>query len=255
MFVEKYEDEINKPTFFYYLCQKYYSEMRKAILFLTLVLIVLASCSSKKKTAGNSDIQSIDTVPMMIMQIQKCSKLYTAEYHVHKIITHDDVMKLKGSFLNSKFSINLPFGNRKIAIPMNATLKAYIDFGSFSSKNINKHGDKIEIILPDPKVVMTSSKIDHKNVKEFVALTRSHFSDEEMTGYEKQGRAAILQSIPDLGIIELARDNAARILIPMCESMGYKEENITVTYRKNYTINDLPALLDKTTIENANTQN
>lgn len=191
---------------------------------------------------------------MMIMQIQKCSKLYTAEYHIHKIVTHNDVMKLKGSFLSRSFSLNLPLGNRKIAIPMNATLKAYIDFGKFSKDNVKKKGNKLEIILPDPKVALTSSKIDHENVKKYVALTRSNFSDAEMAEYEKQGRASIIQSIPDMGIIELARDNAARILIPMCEGLGYREQDITITFRKNFKISDLPELLDKTTIENAKTK-
>ncbi|MBP7358359.1 MAG: DUF4230 domain-containing protein [Prevotella sp.] len=227
--------------------------MKKVILFLTFAALALGSCSEKKTSADIHKQQ--DTIPMMIMQIQKCSKLYTAEYHIHKIITHDDIMKLKGSFLSHDFNINLPLGKRKIAIPMDATLKAYIDFGKFSKSNIKKSGNKIEIILPDPKVILTSSKIDHKNVKKFVAITRSNFSDEEMTNYEKQGRASIINSIPYLGIIELARDNAARILIPMCRQMGYKEQDITITFRKEFKINDLPGLLDKTTIGNENTQN
>lgn len=227
--------------------------MRKVILFLTFAVLAIVSCSEKKTSANTHNKQ--DTIPMMIMQIQKCSKLYTAEYHIHKIITHDDVMKLQGSFLSHDFSMNLPFGKRKIAIPMDATLKAYIDFSKFSESNIKKRGKSIEIILPDPKVILTSSKIDHKNVKKFVAITRRNFNDEEMTNYEKQGRASIIQSIPDLGIIELARDNAARILIPMCRLMGYNEKDITITFRKQFKINDLPELLDKTTIENENTKN
>jgi hypothetical protein len=227
--------------------------MKNVILFLTFAALALGSCS-EKKTSADTDKQQ-DTIPMMIMQIQKCSKLYTAEYHIHKIITHDDIMKLKGSFLSHDFNINLPFGKRKIAIPMDATLKAYIDFDKFSESNIKKRGNKIEIILPDPKVILTSSKIDHKNVKKFVAITRSNFRDEEITNYEKQGRASIIQSIPYLGIIELARDNAARILIPMCRQMGYKEQDITITFRKVFKVNDLPELLDKTTIGNENAKN
>ena len=227
--------------------------MKKALLCFNMIVLIFFSCS-EKKTSGNINNQHLDTIPMMIMQIQKCSKLYTAEYHIHKIITHNDVMKLQGSFLSRDFSLNLPLGNRKIAIPINATLKAYINFKDFSDKNVKKNGEKIEIILPDPKVTLTSSKIDHKDIKKYVALTRSNFSDEEMTEYEKQGRASIIQSIPELGIIELARDNAAKILIPLCQSLGYKEQNITITFRKNFKISDLPKLLDKTTIENANTK-
>ena len=123
--------------------------------------------------------QGIDTVPMLIMQVQKCSKLYTAEYRVHKIVTHDDALRLKGSLLKKQFDIKLPMADRKIAIPIDAKLKAYIDFSDFSEKNIERDGKKITILLPDPQVSMTSSKIDQKNVRQYVALTRSDFSDAE----------------------------------------------------------------------------
>ena len=172
-------------------------------------------------------------MPTLVMQIQKCSKLYTTEIKVHKIVTHDDVVRLKGNVMRRNFNIALPLGERKIAIPMDATLKAYIDFADFNEKNIERDGDKITILLPDPKVVLTSSKINQKEVKAFVGLTRSHFTDKEMADYEQQGRQAILDRIKDLGVIETAQENAARVLVPMVAQMGYKEENITIAFRKD----------------------
>lgn len=212
--------------------------------------IVLCSCSRGAKTADGPAAKGIDTVPMLIMQIQKHSQLYTAEYNIHKIVTHDDVLRLKGTVLGRQLDMRLPLGDRKIAIPMDARLKAYIDFENFSERNIERQGDKITIVLPDPKVVLTSSRIDRKNVKEFVSLTRSRFSDAEMADYEQQGRAAIIASIPSLGIIETAQENAARVLVPMIEQMGYKEENITVAFRKRFGERDIDILLDKSAIEN-----
>ena len=125
---------------------------------------------------------------MLIMQIQKCSKLYTTEYQIHKIVTHDDVVKLQGSLLKQNINIKLPLGDRKVAIPMDATLKAYIDFSNFSEKNIERDGQKITILLPDPKVELTSSKINQKEIKSYVGLVRAGFSDAELTNYEQQGR-------------------------------------------------------------------
>jgi hypothetical protein len=210
-----------------------------------MALLVATGCHNSGKESEQVTYQSIDTVPMLIMQIQKCSRLYTAEYHIHKIVTHDDVVKLRGSLLKQDFNIKLPLGNRKVAIPMDATLKAYIDFGSFSERNIERHGNKITIYLPDPKVMLTSSKIDQKAIKEYVGLTRAHFSDEEMTSYEQQGREAIIASIPRLGIIELAQENAARTLVPLIEQMGYQEQDITIAFRKNYGMGDIQRLLEQ----------
>lgn len=220
--------------------------MRKIYIFLAFLTLVFLSCSTKEQQkAEDGNYQGIDTVPMLIMQVQKCSKLYTTEVKVHKIVTHDDVIRLKGSLLQQAYNIKIPLGERKIAIPMDATLKAYIDFSQFSEKNIERNGDKITLLLPDPKVVMTSSKIDQKSIREYVDFARARFSDAEMTNYEQQGRAAILQSIPELGITNLARENAARILVPMLTQMGYKEENITVAFRKEFNKNNIMRLLER----------
>ena len=219
--------------------------MKRIVVYSALLLLLLASCHKDTKTV-KSDLP-VDTIPMMVMQIQKCSKLYTAEYHLHKIVTHKDQMRLKGTILAQKFDITLPVGNRRIAIPMDATLKAYIDFNGFSEKNIRRRGEKIQVTLPDPKVELTSSRINHQEIKKQLSILRKNFSDEEMTNYEKQGRAAILNEIPNLGIIEMARESAANTLIPMICQLGYKEEDITITFRKKYTTEDFPILLDTKT--------
>ena len=201
-----------------------------------VVIVLLFGCHRREKPASLPAglAQGIDTVPMLIMQVQQCSKLYTAEYRVHKIITHDDALRLKGQLLSKQFNLKVPLADRKIAIPMDAKIKAYIDFSEFSDKNIERSGDKITIILPDPQIVMTSSKIDQNHVKQYVGLTRAHFSDDELANYQQQGREAILQSIPDMGIEETARVNAAKVLVPMLTQLGYNEQDITIAFRKDF---------------------
>ena len=204
-----------------------------------LVLLLVLLLPGDRFLAADSDARNLspgrtnDTVPMLILQVQKCSKLYTAEYRVHKIVTHDDALRLKGQLMSKQFNLKVPLADRKIAIPMDAKIKAYIDFSEFSEQNIERSGNQITIILPDPQVVMTSSKIDQKNVKQYVGLTRAHFSDEELANYQQQGREAILQSIPDMGIEETARANAAKVLVPMLTQLGYEEQNITIAFRKD----------------------
>ena len=203
------------------------------------VVIMLMACGQKTESEKPSESVVIDTIPQMVMQIQQCSRLYTTEVKVHKIVTHDDVVRLKGNLMSKQFNIPLPLGDRKIAIPMDATLKAYIDFSEFDERSIERDGDKITILLPDPQVVLTSSKINQKEVKEYVGLVRAHFSDSELSNYEQQGRQAIINSIPEMNIIETAQANAARVLVPMIVQMGYREENITIAFRKNLTISDI----------------
>ena len=226
--------------------------MKKLLGFAAVVVIIalLLLCnghivqeSSGDERKEESVYGSVDSLPMLISQVRKCSKLYTAEYRVHKIVTHDDVLRLKGSVLQRQFNIKLPLGDRKIAIPIDAKLKAWIDFSQFSERNIERRGNHITIILPDPQVTMTSSKIDQKHVRQYVALARAHFSDAEMSAYQQQGRAAIIESIPSLGIFETAQANAAKVLVPMLTAMGYEEQQVTIAFRKHYDAADMQNLI------------
>lgn len=215
---------------------KYYRFVSVVVL---AVALMMTACGHKAEPEKSVAPVVIDTIPQLVMEIQQCSRLYTTEVKVHKIVTHDDVVRLKGNLMSKQFNIPLPLGDRKIAIPMDATLKAYIDFSEFDERSIERDGDKITILLPDPQVVLTSSKINQKEVKEYVGIVRAHFSDSELSNYEQQGRQSIINSIPQMNIVETAQANAARVLVPMIAQMGYREENITVAFRKNLTMNDI----------------
>lgn len=177
------------------------------------------------------DTVRIDTLSVMITQIKRCSRLNTAEVKVHKIITHDDVTNLSGKILGKEISIDLPTGKRKVAIPLYATIKASIDMGKVTDQDIVRDGDKIEIFLPQPDVSITETHIDHDGVRQYVAITRSNFSDAELQSYEKKGREAIQKDIPKLGIKEMARESAARQLVPIMQLLGFKDSNITISFR------------------------
>ena len=127
---------------------------------------------------------------------------------------------------------------------MTATLKAYVDMGDISEKNIKRSGKKITITLPDPQFALTSTKVANEETRQYVALTRSNFSDEELADYTRQGRQSIIGSIPKMGIIENARASAARTIIPIIKATGYSEDNITVTFRKSFTDKELEALFN-----------
>lgn len=237
---QKYEE--NK--FFFLLLQKV---MRKLLYILTFLLVISCGNGSDNESANNQ--QATDTIPMLVTQMQRVSRLYTAEYHVHKIITHDDQLRLQGSIMKQDFTIDLPVGDRRIAIPMDATVKSYVDMGAITKKNIKKKGDRITVILPDPKIELTSTKINHAEIKKYVAITRSNFTDAELANYEQQGRKAILKSIPQMDITETSQRSAANALIPLLTSMGFKEENITITFRKKFSTKEINQLISTPEIE------
>lgn len=207
------------------------------------ILTTVAACGGKRQHKEKQP--PVDTTLVLVTQISRCSRLYTAEMQVHKIVTHDDVLRLNGRIVGEDHRWELPFSKRKIAIPMNATMKAYIDFGRFTEQNVHRMGRKIIITLPDPRVALTSTKIDQHEIQQQVSFFRSNFSDEEMTSFERQGREAIIANVPQTGIIDLARENAVRILIPLIEQMGYREEDITISYRKDFDADDWHRIVER----------
>lgn len=213
--------------------------MNKFDCLIKLIAIIMGcaitcSCAKDDNPAPDSAL-SLPTDELIVMNVRNTDRLYTTEYVVHKAVTYDDIIKLKGTIFSKNFDFTLPQGDRKIIIPMEARIKAYIDFGDFSKDNIIFSPDSAEIrvMLPDPKVELTSTRIDHSGVLTFVDFGRSRFTSKEMSDFERQGRAAIIAAIPQMGIIETARRDAYALISPMITAMGYPADKVTVDFRSD----------------------
>lgn len=208
---------------------------------IVLCLSLLSACRGEETKA---EAVRVDTLSL-VMQVKECARLYTAEYEVHKLVLKDDPLRVKGNLFQRAFDVKVPIGERKVMIPLDVTLKAYIDFTGFGEKNVLRSGDRIVVTLPDPRVVVTSSRINHDEVKQFVSLTRSDYTSAELADFTRQGEDEILASVPQLGILEMARENAAHVLVPMLTRLGYDEQNIVISFRKDFTTADMPLLLER----------
>lgn len=208
---------------------------------IVLCLSLLSACRGEETKA---EAVRVDTLSL-VMQVKECARLYTAEYEVHKLVLKDDPLRVKGNLFQRAFDVKVPIGERKVMIPLDVTLKAYIDFTGFDEKNVLRSGDRIVVTLPDPRVVVTSSRINHDEVKQFVSLTRSDYTSAELADFTRQGEDEILASVPQLGILEMARENAAHVLVPMLTRLGYDERNIVISFRKDFTTADMSLLLER----------
>lgn len=208
---------------------------------IVLCLSLLSACRGEETKA---EAVRVDTLSL-VMQVKECARLYTAEYEVHKLVLKDDPLRVKGNLFQRAFDVKVPIGERKVMIPLDVTLKAYIDFTGFDEKNVLRSGDRIVVTLPDPRVVVTSSRINHDEVKQYVSLTRSDYTSAELADFTRQGEDEILASVPQLGILEMARENAAHVLVPMLTRLGYDERNIVISFRKDFTTADMPLLLER----------
>ncbi|MCK9155606.1 MAG: DUF4230 domain-containing protein [Paludibacteraceae bacterium] len=194
------------------------------ILIILSILLLIGGCSSKEKTQEEKNKSAI-------LSVSKCSKLYTVQYNIRKIITYEDMSAFESSLFFQKISIPIP-GDRKIAIPVDATIKAYIDFSGFNESNVKFEGEKVTVTLPDPKMELTSSKIDHYNEKEFRSWNRTRFSEEEKRSFLQQGITSIMAKMKDTDIIDRSRTSAYTALLPIFTAVGYSPENITINFRE-----------------------
>lgn len=210
------------------------SDMQRCALII-LLAFAAASCGGGEKHAGTEaqipQAGRTDTTQLLADRIARCSRLVTTEYSLHKIVTFDDKIIVSGSLLSHSFKQELPVGDRKIAIPIDVTLRGYIDFSDFDVTNIKRRGNRITITLPDPTIVVSSSKIDHKGIRKAVGTLRSDFKASEIDNYTRQGVDSIERHIPELGIIESARVSAVNALVPIIKEMGYEEQDITINFR------------------------
>lgn len=205
-----------------------------------MALIFLAACSGKDETQAPvaTEVVARDSIGELVSRVRATDRLYTSEYQVHKLVSFDDVMRLRGSILGKKYDVRLPQGDRKVLIPVDAVIKGYIDFEGFSKDNVKVDSGRVTVILPDPAVELTSTKIDHHNIKEFVSLTRMSFTQAELSELERQGRAVIVASIPQMGIVDDARRSAYDVIAPMLMAMGYVAEDITIEFSARFTPED-----------------
>lgn len=209
--------------------------------FVCAVATLLTACDTHRgegATASNDDPTSV-----MARQIRQCSRLYTIEYKVHKIVSVSDRSTIDAKGLGLDLELEKP-GHRKMVVPIDATLKGYIDFAQFNENNIKRQGDHLIITLPDPGVTLTGSKVDQEHLREFVSPYRDRFSSEEKNELIALGRQAVIDEIPRLGIEQGARTAAVRLLMPILTRLGFEEENITINFRSDFSNDQLIRHLD-----------
>lgn len=206
------------------------------LLYILLIGLTLLACQGEKSPSSPSaetplaSVPPIDTMAEVVKRVRQQSRLYATEVIVHKVVLYNDEARLGGAL----FDLPIP-GDRKVAIPLDVTLKGYIDFGEFSSHRVRLVDSLVILTLPDPRITITAAKIDHAKVRQFVSFNRSNFSDDEIASLAHQGEDSILHHIGRYNIVETTRESAVRTLRPLLRRMGFQENNIIIRFRKDFT--------------------
>ncbi len=162
--------------------------------------------------SGCADRVPEDTTQREIEAISQMRELSLVEYRVRKIVKADD----EGEWYK--------IGDRKILLSCTAYLKAGIDLSGFSAENvdINRLDGSVTVTVPHAKLLsldMPASEI--REEYDHVTMLRHSFSAEERNALLRQGEKQIRSSVPSLGILEKAEENARRFFESVFTKMGF----------------------------------
>lgn len=170
---------------------------------LLLTALMLPGCSERAPE---------DTTQREIEAIAQMRELSLVEYRVRKIVKAND----EGEWYK--------IGDRKILLSCTAYLKAGIDLSGFSADNvdINRLEGSVTVTIPHAKLLsldMPASEI--REEYDHVTMLRQSFTAEERNALLRQGEKQIRSSVPSLGILEKAEENARRFFESVFTKMGF----------------------------------
>ena len=179
---------------------------------LFLALLATAGCSRRNEVE--------EMVKREVQAISEMRQLGLVEYRVRKIVKADD----EGEWYK--------IGDRKILLSCTAYLKAGLDLTSFDMDDVDVDRLAGRVTVTLPHAVLLSLDIPASEIRQeydHVTMLRQSFSAEERNALLRQGEKQIRDSVPSLGILEKAEENAGKFFESVFSKMGFT--TVEVTFR------------------------
>ena len=147
-----------------------------------------------------------------IEAISAMKQLSFVEYRVRKIVKADD----EGEWYK--------IGDRKILLSCTAYLKAGVDLSGFGPEDVSFDRAAGTVSITIPHSSLLSLDIPASEIRQeydHVTLLRSSFTVEERNALLRQAEKQIRDSVPSLGILQKAEENARRFFESVFTKMGF----------------------------------
>ncbi len=180
--------------------------------FLSTLLLFIISCSH-----SSDEVQVVNT-------LKNASELATTEFVITKIISSTKSNKVLGIRITADATF---MANSE------ASVKTGIDLKEFGAKDIKIKGKRIEIQLPEVKILHFSyppNKIEV--IKKF--SRRNYFNSftiEERDALYREAEATIRQNLHAYGITETTENNTRKLFTHLLKKLGFKD--IEISFRKS----------------------
>ena len=175
-----------------------------ALLAILLPTLLLSGCATRESAEEKAakEIEALSSV----------KELGLVEYRVRKIVKAND----EGEWYK--------LGERKILFSCTAYLKAGIDLGTFALSDVDMDRETGTVTVTLPHATLLSVNIPASEIRQEydqVTLLRSSFSAQERNQLLRQGERQIRESVPSLGILEKAEENATLFFTSLFPKMGF----------------------------------
>ena len=186
----------------------------KLLLAAGLATMVATGCGQRAQTRKDKAILTID-------KIKAEKQLGLVEYDVNKIVKGKD----KAWY---------PFSGKSILCSCKAYLKAGIDLETFNPMTdvtVSEDESMITILLPSPTLLSLNIPIDEVEILYEKTKYSNGFTLTDLNEILRQGEAQINASVPDLGILEDAKQNARLFFEPLFKRLGFT--SVQVEFKEN----------------------
>ena len=174
--------------------------------------VILALCLTSMLQGCSQEVDANAALQQEIESISSMKQLGLVEYRVKKIIKADD----QGEWYK--------IGNRKILLSCTAYLKAGIDLSSFSASDIVADRTTGKVTVTLPHATLLSLNIPASEIRQEydgVTLLRSSFTVQERNELLRQGERQIRESVPSLGILPKAEENARKFFESVFQKLDF----------------------------------
>lgn len=194
----------------------------KILLVTCLTALTVTGCSRSQRVAAL--LSRKEKAIQVIDKIKSEKQLGLVEYEVEKIVKAKEDGR-KFFILKSK---------KEILCSCKAYLKAGIDLSGFNPMTdmaIDPDETMITLSLPAPTLLSLNIPIDEVEILYEKTQNSKGFTLADLNEILRQGEAQISASVPDLGILEDAKQNARLFFEPLFKRLGFT--SVQVEFKEN----------------------
>lgn len=193
--------------------------IRLIVLGFILAGLILIGISTGLINISVIDESSFNEHKIVLQRIEEIGNLELVRYNLNDVVEESIVRKL--------IDIDNLAPDSKVLLIINGEAAACIDLKKITSENISEDEENLYLSLPQPEICY--AKVNHNQSKIYdINLTARLLNPELIDTAFKNAENKIKDEAIKLGIINQAKENAKKVLVPLLKDIVKK--NIVISF-------------------------